>query len=582
MVYIDKQTNLPVANLNRSPFATDIPSMELIRASNETLLKGVSGWRKVFAPSQESFQRELCQADAYLVAFVTQAFIEAFKPRKVILGLDTRPTGGAIADIATRLFLARKVAVKHLFISAAPEIMAYSAHEQSLFFYISASHNPVGYNGFKFGFAGGVVDAEANEKVLEHYLALLKKSEALGQVKEAIEGVDKAELIATLDAIEAHKLSALKHYANLLKQTFNAQIKFHAPLGIVGDLNGSARTLSIDKTFLTSLGIKTVFFNAEPGAIVHQIEPEGEALEPCRRALEELYQEDQTFTLGYVCDNDGDRGNIVYIEQESRKAAVIPSQKLLALIALIELSLAKEKDSRPALVVNDATSLMLDEVAAKLGVTVFRSEVGEANVVSLAAEKRRAGWQVRVAGEGPNGGNIIHPSRVRDPLNTLVTLIKLLGSKENFKKVTNLSTRASLSGALAMLPLRTITEISSPEAKLSIKDGDLSRVKTNYLNRLPSEFASRKEVLNKEFKIYSYRVEQTEGIKLRVGAERPLQGGLKVLFLNKEGQASDFIWMRSSRTEPFLRIIADAQGTHQRRHDYLLAWQRELILKSQR
>ena len=70
--------------------------------------------------------------------------------------MDTRPTGPAIAETMLRVFLAKKIAVSYTGIIASPEIMVY-AHSADGFVYISASHNPIGYNGIKFGLNDGGV-----------------------------------------------------------------------------------------------------------------------------------------------------------------------------------------------------------------------------------------------------------------------------------------------------------------------------------------------------------------------------------------------------------------------------------------
>ena len=56
--------------------------------------------------------------------------------------------------------------------------------------------------------------------------------------------------------------------------------------------------------------------------------------------------------------------------------------------------------------------------------------MGEANVVNLARNLREQGYQVRILGEGSNGGTITNPAAVRDPLNTIFALLKLLSIKD--------------------------------------------------------------------------------------------------------------------------------------------------------
>ena len=72
-------------------------------------------------------------------------------------------------------------------------------------------------------------------------------------------------------------------------------------------------------------------------------------------------------------------------------------------------------EARPAVVVNGPTSMRIERIAEAYGAGVFRAEVGEANVVNLAAARRSGGYEVRILGEGSNGGNITHPATVRDP-----------------------------------------------------------------------------------------------------------------------------------------------------------------------
>jgi len=107
------------------------------------------------------------------MALVFSSFIkEHCKPHKpsILLGIDTRPTSPAIADIFARVLIGEECEVRYLFIVPIPEITAYAAHVTTLdvdnefhsdgFVYVSASHNPPGYNGIKFGLGGGVLTGE--------------------------------------------------------------------------------------------------------------------------------------------------------------------------------------------------------------------------------------------------------------------------------------------------------------------------------------------------------------------------------------------------------------------------------------
>ena len=120
---------------------------------------------------------------------------------------------------------------------------------------------------------------------------------------------------------------------------------------------------------------------------------------------------------------------------------------------------------------------------------------------------------------------------------------------------------------------------------MRIKSMDHGKLKDAYERLFVTDYAQRSAELEKRFGIFGWREEQTEGTTLRLGlgaAYRtpPMRGGLKIVFSNQLGVDTDFIWMRGSGTEPVFRILADALGDDQERHDYLLAWQRDLVQRA--
>lgn len=600
MLFTHARTQFPVADFELDPLAGKLPSRTELEQAYRSLITSASGWRKVFAASgdEEDDTSAITRADSFLVAIAAEAFWRQMRPKRLVIGLDTRPSGPAIADIVTRMMLAHRVPICHLFISAAPEIMAYSAyHPEDHFFYISASHNPIGHNGFKFGSQGGVCGSEEATAVIATFRTLLADPAIRAHVQQLSATVDPQTYRQLLEHIETCKSEALVAYERLVLDiatesedelvfgkeiaSLRHDIERH-PIGIVAELNGSARSCSIDRQFLEGLGVRTRFINDLPRQIVHPIVPEGENLEMCRKELERAHAKDPSFILGYVPDNDGDRGNIVYFDERSASARILGAQDLFALVASIELTLSKKPGVRQAIVVNGPTSLMIDRIAQRLEVEVFRAEVGEANVVKLAEQVRERGYTVRLLGEGSNGGNITHPSKVRDPLNTLVSLIKLLSSDTRFKAITALDGSPSIARALTALPRRTITGGFSAEAVMRIRSTDHGALKEAYERQFLLSYPQRADELRQLFGICGWREEQTEGTVKREGTGAayrtpPMRGGLKIIFSDSKGVDTDFIWMRGSGTEPVFRIMADAAGHDQARHDYLLAWQRTLV-----
>ena len=132
------------------------------------LILSASGWRGIFAGSGEEEGREgdIPASFRLISAAAGKVFADYLKKKTgreqpaLILGTDTRPTGGAIADAVIRALRSEGCEVRHAGVTAAPEIMAYArlAGERGFadgFVYISASHNPVGHNGLKFGLTDG-------------------------------------------------------------------------------------------------------------------------------------------------------------------------------------------------------------------------------------------------------------------------------------------------------------------------------------------------------------------------------------------------------------------------------------------
>ncbi len=562
-----------------------IPPFASIVEQVENMIISASGWRKVFTPSgdEQDDDSKLELSDLYLVALITHAYVLALKPKTVIVATDSRPTRDAIAEIVLKILVANNIEVIYLGISAAPEIFAYNKElTSSHFFYITASHNPIGHNGFKFGSGGQVFPSQINDKIVTVFNSLLKESSTLNLLSSLLNQNNDTKIEQILKESGEHKTRALLSYEKLTD--IIAQGVGKVNLGVVCDMNGSARTLSIDEKYLNKLGIKTAFINNEAGQIVHGIVPEEQNLTACKNHLFEVHQKENSFVLGYMCDNDGDRGNIVYFDEGDNQVKILEAQNLFALIALIEMTLKKEEGKKNGLVVNCPTSLAVDTLAAKLDFDLFRVEVGEANVVQKAIIERQNGYNIPLLGEGSNGGNITYPSSVRDPLNTLIALIKLL-NKENFKKITQLDEKPTIAKALSILPKRVVTGSYSKEGVLKVKTKDQRILKKEYEKLFLESWHQRKEYLEKQFNICIYKVEQSEGTTLKVGLGEKyrsgkMTGGLKIIFYDCDNNATDFVWMRGSQTEPVFRIMADALGSDKNRHDYLLNWQRELVEKA--
>ncbi len=638
MDYFDETTGLFLADPLKDPFAETLPAFEEVSQSAETLILSASGWRKVFAADcdEESKTKEVQAADKIIVGTAALSFVEFLKtqqgpPLLVWTGCDSRPTGAALQDIMIRVMLSLGVKVKASFITAAPELMAAVKRDTEAhgFAYISASHNPIGHNGIKFGGANGAVyGGRFSTELIERFRTKLEDPETINRIVKLCRNTPSDVYTHTLESIHATKKHAEQSYAAFTKEVVSGSSKplqqqaffdslseslKSTPTGILGELNGSARSTSIDHRFLQDSGFLVEMHNDKPGQIVHRIVPEGSSLDTCRRLLSKAHKVNPAFSLGYVPDNDGDRGNVVFYPSQSTsqeeaevnyEPQIIEAQELFALVVLAELAYLDHLQSREnpsatlkpkAVVVNGPTSMRIERIAKAFHAEVWRAEVGEANVVNLAAELREKGYLVRILGEGSNGGNITHPSTVRDPLNTIFSLSKLIAFRDedngfnpyvrwcnSAESQSNYTRDFTLAHVLNSLPPFVTTSAYEPEAKMRISTRDHATLKRRWEEVFLEEWEYYKELLHSKYGIVSWREVNYEGTQARTGFGADYRsgsekGGLKIIFSNEAGEDTDFIWMRGSGTEPVFRVLVDSNGRDIQRHDWLLNWQRSMI-----
>ena len=601
-------------------------SSEDINTALEKMILSASGWRGIFAAcgNEEGVTAEISQVHRLFAGAAALVFAEylqnsrnpgAISPEKVVvlLGCDTRPTGKAIAEAMIPVLLAAGCEVRYSGFTAAPEIMAWARNAGMAssilgFIYISASHNPIGHNGLKFGLTdGGVLAAEEAVKLISGFRSFLDRDDCALKIESLISAACPEKLKNVYANVAAAKAAAYRAYYDFCgdvvwgeSAAVSGAIKTglaERPLGIVCDFNGSARTVSIDRDFFIALGLKFDSINDKPGEIAHRIVPEGESLEPCRELLRKAHERDSSFILGYVPDCDGDRGNLVIWDDVIGKARILEAQEVFALACAAEFShlvwtgelvydsdgklSSKAPQQRAAVAINDPTSLRVDRIAEAFGISVFRAEVGEANVVGLARKLRKEGYIVRILGEGSAGGNITHPSAVRDPINTVLSIVKLLSvrsgvDRDGLAKPGLFEIWCRLSGQMEMyrddftladiitsLPPFLTTGAYTEEAILRINTKDHSLLKDRYQKVFLREWEERREELKLRYGIHNWEASAYNGMEERRGLTRfgdAGKGGLKILFFNGEGRAIAAIWMRGSATEPVFRVMVDVQA----------------------
>lgn len=581
------------------------------------MILSASGWRKVFAASGDEQDRnpQINDNDIKLAVIAADVFFDYLSALTnqaapvIALGIDARPTGPAIADAMIHALIKKGAIIQYSGVTAAPEIMAY-AKKLDGFIYISASHNPIGHNGIKFGINdGGVLSGTENAKLVKDFTERLSDDEGVEAAVKKAFSCTTSELKQVYDIKDSSKHNALYAYRNFINETITGtdnkeyQTDFFGmldtfiaqnPLGVVCDFNGSSRYQSIDRDYFKERKIN--FYSINEFEIAHEIIPEAENLVHVAAEMEKLHKEGHSeVVLGYMPDCDGDRGNIVYWDEKAGKAVILKAQEVFSLSVLAELTYSiwqhsDEKDFKPAVAVNCPTSMRINEIASALGAEVFRAEVGEANVVNLAREKRQQGYTVRILGEGSNGGTITYPAAVRDPLNTIFALLKLLMMRESglyemwcTKSGQKYNPDFTLTDVIASLPVYTTTGVSEPRAVLKVKTTDHAKLKANFQKAFEADWKKKALDLKKKYGIETWEAVITKGTVETRGVKdfsESQKGGLKIIFKDKDSKPVAFIWMRGSGTEPVFRIMCDVKGDKPDMEKALLEWETELIKKA--
>ena len=222
MMYHHKTTGFEMGNpdiIPLSPAAGGLPAQEEVTSCLKSMILSASGWRKVFAASgQEEDNTPLIgSAHTVISALIADTFGDYMIDRcglscTIAVGIDARPTGTAIADTMLRVLAGKGITLQYLFITAAPEIMAYSRKVDG-FVYISASHNPIGHNGIKFGLNdGGVLPGSETSKLADTFKSRCSAPDVCTTAAALVSKATPSMMDAVYTAVENHKKAAVEAY----------------------------------------------------------------------------------------------------------------------------------------------------------------------------------------------------------------------------------------------------------------------------------------------------------------------------------------------------------------------------------
>ncbi len=265
---------------------------------------------------------------------------------------------------------------------------------------ITASHNPIEYNGIKLFLDNGI--APPKDKAVQIKKIYLDKDFDLVASK------DCGQLSLNMCSYDIH----INKVMQIIDRSSIVEKKFKVVLDSVNGGGGP-----ITKKLLAELGCEAIAINDEPTGI---FEHEPEPIEPHLTSLCEIVKA-KNVDIGFAQDPDADR--LVIVDENGK---FIGEEYTLALASKYILS--KTPGSVAA---NLSTSMMIDKIARQYNSTVIRTPVGEANVADAMIQNNCV-----FGGEG-NGGVIdLRVGPVRDSLVAIALILQLMA--ETDKKISEL------------------------------------------------------------------------------------------------------------------------------------------------
>ncbi len=308
-----------------------------------------------------------------LLTHFAQAYASYVGGGTVLLGRDTRRSGEMACQAVVAGLLAGGCRVLDAGIVPTPTVQLNVPRLGCAGgVIVTASHNPEEWNALKLVAGDG------------RFLSPLQAEELLDIYhQEESRGAEEpgTRVEPCPDALDAHLRAVLE----LVDVDAIRRRQFRVAVDCV---NGAGAVLT--PRLLTALGVTAVPLYTTPGAgFPHTPEPLPEHLGELSRAVAA-----EGCDLGFAQDPDADRLALV-----DERGVCLGGEYTLALAVKHVL----ERQGGGTVVVNLSTSRAIDDVAALTGASVFRSKIGEINVI-LEMQRRRA----VIGGEG-NGG-VIYPA----------------------------------------------------------------------------------------------------------------------------------------------------------------------------
>ena len=429
-----------------------------------TLMVSVSGIRGIVGDG----------LDPQTIVKYASAYADFCGKGKIVIGSDGRISGEMVSKLVIGTLLAKGNDVVDIGICPTPTVLFNVKNLKAVGgIQISASHNPNEWNALKLlNRNGEFMTPEENRKMfynMESANSSYSPWNKLGKLTSYTKGLD--------DHIEAVLKIPFINVPRIRKRKFKVLL----------DCVNGAGSYSMPK-LLEKLGCQVIEMNCSKSGIFPRLpEPIPENLKATMRAVKKHKAD-----IGIVVDPDVDR--LVLITDKGE-----PFSEENTITQAAKFWLSKKKGN---VVVNLSTTRAVDDVAREFGCKVFRSPVGEANVVKKMKEVKAV-----IGGEG--SGGVILPKAVFG--------------------------RDSLTGTVIMLQHLLEFGGTMSEMKKALPQYFIAKKKIEIGNKNPDEVIARL-------------------IQKYVGAQINTEDGLRIDF---EDHWAHF---RKSNTEPIIRCIVEARN----------------------
>ena len=349
-------------------------------------------------------------------------FSKLIKTGKCAIGMDTRETGEMIGKLVSATLLERGIDVYNLGITPTPVVFR-KAKEVGAGIVITSSHNPLEWNGLKFIIDGRGITLDELEIVKNE-----KNLEKNGIGKEIIS--------------ESNYISDAVSIIGKLDKTQQVTV----------DIGGGAAKTVAPK-LLQEIGC--------------QVETINEELEGCTRGPDPTSNEltelvNKTKNLGFAFDLDSDR--VIVVTNDGKKSSDITLG--LGVVKAIKLGIKK-------FVLSIDSSLAVEKYIIQHGGKVWRSKVGEANVIQMMIENN-----AEAGGEGSSGGFILKDFNMcRDGLLTSGLIASMIDDEsiqkdiEFFESFSQIRDKVSIESSLHDKIITEIAKKIEEKYKINQLDG---------------------------------------------------------------------------------------------------------------